>query len=160
MKHLLAILLLAATAVTATAQTNRFAATVFNVLTNDLSITNQTNATTISNLTFATQANARYAVTFYPIIEAASTSTVLQVVASNATVYGNWNGVTSGFASTNAMTNINAYGVTTARGALNTFFVQAGTNAGNVTVTFYSSVATNTNTMKAGSFMRADRVPQ
>jgi hypothetical protein len=43
---------------------------------------------------------------------------------------------------------------------LNTFFVQAGTNSGNVTVTLYSSVATNTNTIKAGSFMRADRVPQ
>jgi|688.fasta_scaffold1033161_1 hypothetical protein len=159
MKLLLAILLLA-TAATASAQTNRFAATVFNVMTNDLSLTNQTNATTISNLTFATQANARYAVTFYPIIEAASTSTVLQVVASNATVYGTWNGITSGFAGTNAITNINAYGITTARAVLNTFFVQAGTNSGNVTVTLYSSVATNTNTIKAGSFMRADRVPQ
>jgi FtsH-binding integral membrane protein len=159
MKLLLAILLLA-TAATASAQTNRFAATVFNALTNNLSITNQTNATTISNLTFATQANARYAVTFYPIIEAASTSTVLQVVASNATVYGFWNGITTGFAGTNEITNGNAYSITTARGVLQTFFVQAGTNAGNVTVTFYSSVATNTNTIKAGSFMRADRVPQ
>jgi len=159
MKLLLAILLLA-TAATASAQTNRFSATVFNALTNNLSITNQTNATTISNLTFATQANARYAVTFYPIIEAASTSTVLQVVASNATVYGNWNGITTGFAGTNEITNGNAYSITTARGVLQTFFVQAGTNAGNVTVTFYSSVATNTNTIKAGSFMRADRVPQ
>jgi hypothetical protein len=159
MKLILAILLLA-TAATASAQTNRFAATVFNVLTNNLSITNQTNATTISNLTFATQANARYAVTFYPIIEAGSTSTVLQVVATNATVYGFWNGITTGFAGTNEITNGNAYSITTARGVLQTFFVQAGTNAGNVTVTFYSSVATNTNTIKAGSFMRADRVPQ
>jgi hypothetical protein len=159
MKLLLAILLLA-TAATASAQTNRFAATVFNVMTNNLSITNQTNATTISNLTFATQANARYAVTFYPIIEAGSTSTVLQVVATNATVYGFWNGITTGFAGTNEITNGNAYSITTARGVLQTFFVQAGTNAGNVTVTFYSSVATNTNTIKAGSFMRADRVPQ
>jgi hypothetical protein len=159
MKLILAILLIA-TAATASAQTNRFAATAFNVLTNNLSITNQTNATTISNLTFATQANARYAVTFYPIIEAASTSTVLQVVASNATVYGFWNGITTGFAGTNEITNGNAYSITTARGVFQTFFVQAGTNAGNVTVTFYSSVATNTNTIKAGSFMRADRVPQ
>ena len=159
MKLILAILLIA-TAATASAQTNRFAATVFNVMTNDLSITNQTNATTISNLTFATQANARYAVTFYPIIEAGSTSTVLQVVATNATVYGFWNGITTGFAGTNEITNGNAYSITTARGVLQTFFVQAGTNAGNVTVTFYSSVATNTNTIKAGSFMRADRVPQ
>ncbi len=159
MKLVLAILLLA-TAATASAQTNRFAATVFNVMTNNLSITNQTNATTISNLTFATQANARYAVTFYPIIEAASTSTVLQVVASNATVYGFWNGPTTAFAGTNALTNGNGYSITTARGVLQTFFVQAGTNAGNVTVSFYSSVATNTNTIKAGSFMRADRVPQ
>jgi len=159
MKLLLAILLIA-TAATASAQTNRFAATVFNVMTNDLSITNQTNATTISNLTFATQANARYAVTFYPIIEAASTSTVLQVVATNATVYGFWNGITTSFAGTNQITNGNAYSITTARGVLQTFFVQAGTNAGNVTVTFYSSVATNTNTIKAGSFMRADKMPQ
>jgi hypothetical protein len=38
--------------------------------------------------------------------------------------------------------------------------VQAGTNTGNVSVAFYSTAATNTNTIKAGSFMRADRVPQ
>jgi hypothetical protein len=156
----LATLVILATAATTSAQTNRFAATVFNVLTNDLSITNQTNATTISNLTFATQANARYVVTFYPIIEAASTSTALQVVASNATVYGFWNTLAAGFAGTNAITNANAHAITTARGVFQTFFVQAGTNAGNVTVSFYSSVATNTNTIKAGSFMRADLVPQ
>jgi hypothetical protein len=161
MKLLLAILLLA-TAVTASAQTNRFAATVFNVMTNDLSITNQTNATTISNLTFATQANARYAVTFVPIVESATTSTVLAVVASNATVFGYWSGVGTTFATTNPITNEYALAVTTARATPQGFYVAAGTNSGSISVTFRTtvSVPTNTNTIKAGSFMRADKMPQ
>jgi hypothetical protein len=159
MKLLLAILLLA-TAATASAQTNRFAATVFNVMTNDLSITNQTSATTISNLTFATQANARYAVTFYPIIEASAINTILLVVASNSTAFGNWNGITASFAGTTPITNEFTYGITTARAPVQTFYVVGGTNAGSISVTFKSTVATNTNTIKAGSFMRADRVPQ
>ena len=160
MKYL-AILFLLAAAATASAQTNRFAATIFNVLTNNLSITNQTNAVTISNLTFATQANARYAVTFVPTLEAATTSTALTVVASNATVFGFWNGSSSVYTpSTNALTNENGLAVTTARSLPQQFYVLAGTNAGSISVTFRSSVATNTNTIRAGSFMRADRVPQ
>jgi hypothetical protein len=160
MKYL-AILFLLAAAATATAQTNRFAATIFNVMTNNLSITNQTNAVTISNLTFATQANARYAVTFVPTLEAASTSTALTVVASNATVFGFWNGSASAYSpSTNALTNENGLAVTAARSLPQQFYVLAGTNAGSISVTFRSSVATNTNTIRAGSFLRADRVPQ
>jgi hypothetical protein len=141
------------------AQTNRFAATVFSVRTNDLSITNQTNATS-TELTFNTQANARYAVTLYPIMEASTTSTALIIVASNATALGFWNGLGSSFASTNIITNEIGFGVTGQRAALQTFYVLAGTNAGSVTLQFRSSVATNTNTIRAGSFMRADKMPQ
>ena len=159
MKYL-AILFLLAAAATASAQTNRFAATVFNVLTNNLSITNQTNAVTISNLTFATQANARYAVTFNPIIEASAISTAVTVVASNATAFGFWSGAASAFAGTTPITNEFSFTVTTARAVPQVFYVLAGTNAGSVSVTFRSSVATNTNTIRVGSFLRADRVPQ
>jgi len=161
MKHLLttiaAMMLLA---LPAHAQTNRFAATIFGVKTNDQSITNTTNATTVTELTFATQANAKYMVTFYPIIEASTTSTVLQVVASNATAYGYWNGITTGFAGTNAVTTATAFGVTGGRSPLQMFYVSAGTNSGTISIVYYSSAATNTNTIKAGSFIRADRMPQ
>jgi hypothetical protein len=159
MKYL-AILFLLAAAATATAQTNRFAATIFNVMTNNLSITNQTNAVTISNLTFATQADARYAVTFNPIFEASTTSTLMTVVASNATVFGFWNGTGTTFGSLTNVTNEFPFSITTVRAANQLFYVLAGTNAGSISVTFRSSVATNTNTIRAGSFMRADRVPQ
>ena len=147
-------------AITAHAQTNRFAATIFAVKTADQSITNTTNATTVTELTFATQANAKYMVTFYPIIDASALNTVLQVVSSNATTYGNWNGISSLFAGTNAVTTATGFGVTGARSPLQMFYVSAGTNNGTISIVYYSSVATNTNTIKAGSFIRADRMPQ
>jgi len=159
MKTILAILLLAA-ATSVHAQTNRFAATVFAAKTSDQSITNTTNATTVTELTFATQANARYVVTMLPIVEASATSTALQVVASNATAFGTWNGISSSFAATNQVTNEIGLGTTVQRSVLQNFYVVAGTNAGNISVTFRSSVASNTNTIKAGSFIRADRMPQ
>ena len=159
MKTLLAILLLVA-ATSVYAQTNRFAATIFLAKTSDQSITNTTNATTVTELTFVTQANAKYVVTMLPIVEAAGTSTALQVVASNATVFGTWNGITSSFAATNQITNEIGLGITVQRAVLQSFYVVAGTNAGSVSVTFRSSVASNTNTIKAGSFIRADKLPQ
>jgi hypothetical protein len=160
MKLIIAIIATLTIASAALAQTtNRFAATIFSVRTNDLSITNQTNATT-TELTFATQANARYAVTLYPILEAASTSTALSIVASNATVFGTWNGTATGFANTNQITNEISLTITTPRAVLQGFYVVAGTNAGSVSLQFRSSVTNNTNTIKAGSFMRADKVPQ
>jgi hypothetical protein len=161
MKHLLTTLAaLMLLALTAHAQTNRFAATIFAAKTSDQSITNTTNATTVTDLTFATQANAKYMVTFYPIIEAGAASTLLQVVSSNATAYGYWNQITSGFASSNAVTNATGFSVTSGRSPLQVFYVSAGTNNGTISIVYYSSVATNTNTIKAGSFLRADRMPQ
>jgi hypothetical protein len=160
MKLIIALLAALTIANATNAQTtNRFAATIFSVRTNDLSITNQTNATT-TGLTFATQANARYAVTLYPILEAASTSTALSIVASNATVFGTWNGTATGFANTNQITNEISLTITTLRAVLQGFYVVAGTNAGSISLTFRSSVTNNTNTIKAGSFLRADKVPQ
>lgn len=159
MKLLLAILLLA-TAATASAQTNRFAATVFSVRTNDLSITNQTNATS-TELTFNTQANAGYAVTIFTITDQGGAgNTLLNLVASNATLFGTWNGAGSSFATTNNITNTFTISASGQRGISQTFYVAAGTNAGSVTLQFSGNVATNTNTIKAGSFMRADKMPQ
>jgi hypothetical protein len=135
------------------------AQTIFTVKTNDQTIIDETNATTITDLTFATEAGARYVVTFLPIIEASLTATALTVVASNATAFGLWNSVGAGFASTNAITNENGFVVTTARALLQTFYVEGGTNAGSISVTFRSTVATNTNTIKAGSFLCADKMP-
>lgn len=139
------------------------AQTIFKVMTNDLSITNQTNATTITNLTFDTAPNARYVVTLYPIVEAAAISTELQVTASNATVFGNW--TTTGLAgalaaSTTQLTNRGSFSITAARAPWQSFYVLGGTNAGSVSVNFNSTTATNTNTIKAGSFLRAELMPQ
>jgi hypothetical protein len=159
MKYL-AILFLLAAAATVSAQTNRFAATVFSAKTSDQSITNTTNATTVTQMTFATQANAKYYVTMLPIIEAASTSTALQIVASNATVFGTWNGVTTSFSSTTPITNDFGLSITTLRSVWQAFYVVAGTNNGSISLTFRSSTAGNTNTFKAGSFIRADKMPQ
>jgi hypothetical protein len=159
MKTILAILLLAV-ATSVHAQTNRFAATVFAAKTSDQSITNTTNATTVTEMSFATQANARYAVTMLPVVEGVAASTVLQIVATNATVYGTWNNFGTTFATTTPMTNELTTSITTLRSVLQAFYVVAGTNAGSVSLTFRSSAANNTNTMKAGSFIRADRMPQ
>jgi hypothetical protein len=135
------------------------AQTIFTVKTNDQTIIDETNATTITDLTFATEPGARYVVTFYPIAEAQVGGTVFQVVASNATVYGTWNLHATGFGSTNELTNEITSGVTDARGFLQTFYVEGATNSGAISVTFRSSPATNTNTIKAGSFLRADKMP-
>jgi hypothetical protein len=159
MKTILAILLLVA-ATSVHAQTNRFAATVFDAKTADQSITNTTNATTVTEMTFATQANARYVVTMLPIVEASATSTALQVVASNATAFGTWNGTATSFAATNQITNEIGLTITTMRAVLQSFYVVAGTNAGSISLTFRSTTGSNTNTIKAGSFIRADRMPQ
>jgi hypothetical protein len=154
---LLAALLILATATVAHAQ-NRFAATVFNVLTNDLSITNETNAVTVTNLTFTTQPNARYHVTLYPIFEGA---TAFRVIVTNASVFGNWNMVGTGFASTNPLTNEISTGSSgVIRSPLQSFYVLGGTNAGTVSIRFRSTTEINTNTFKAGSFLRADLMPK
>jgi hypothetical protein len=135
------------------------AQTIFTVKTNDQTIIDETNATTITDLTFATEPGARYVVTFYPIAEAEVGGTVFQVVASNATVYGTWNLHATGFGSTNELTNEITSGLTGARGFLQTFYVEGATNAGAINVTFRSGPETNTNTIKAGSFLRADKMP-
>jgi hypothetical protein len=135
------------------------AQTIFTVKTNDQTIIDETNATTITDLTFATEPGARYVVTFLPIIEASEFSTALQVVASNATAYGNWNGLGAGSSGIVQATNQATFAATNARSPLQTFYVEGSTNAGSISVTFLSTVATNTNTIKAGSFLRADKMP-
>jgi hypothetical protein len=161
MKHLpTTIAALMLLALTAHAQTNRFAATIFAAKTADQSITNTTNATTVTELTFATQANAKYMVTLLPIMEGVNASTALQVVASNSTTYGYWNNFASGFAGVTPVTTEVLFSIVTARSPIQTFYVLAGTNNGTISLVYRSTVATNTNTIKAGSFLRADRMPQ
>ena len=162
MKHLLAALLFAACAATASAQTNRFAATIVKALTNDVAITNQTNMTVVTNLTVTIEPNRRYAFQLFPVISASTSSTLVQLVASNATIYGFWDGFGSGSYGTNALTNANSLGVGASRAPAQFFYVIGGTNtnAGTISVQFSSSVATNTNTFHIGSFMRADKLPQ
>jgi hypothetical protein len=132
------------------------AQTIFFVRTNDLSITNETNATS-TGLSFNTEPNARYVVTLYPIVFG---NTDVQMVASNSTIFGLWNGLGTGFASATELTNTRSFSAGSEnRGALQTFYVEGGTNAGSISMTFRSATATNTNTIKAGSFLRADRMP-
>lgn len=161
MKTLLAIILLALAASAQAQITNRFAATIFKSLTNDLVITNQTNYVTVTNLSVTIEPNKKYAFKVFPIVSAASTSTALQVVASNATVYGFWDGIGTGGYTTNAITNENGFSITAMRALAQVFYVVGGTNtnAGSISVQFRSSVATNTNTFHAGSYMRADKLP-
>jgi hypothetical protein len=132
------------------------AQTIFTVKTNDQTIIDETNATTITDLTFATEPGARYVVTFFPIVE---NGAFMQVIASNALVFGNWNRVDAGFSSTNPITNEAVIGTTgTLRSPVQVFYVEGGTNAGAISATFRG--ATNsTNTIKAGSFLRADKMP-
>ena len=161
MKTLLAIILLAFAASAQAQTTNRFAATIFRSLTNDLVITNQTNYVTVTNLSVTIEPNKKYAVALFPILSATNTSTALQIVASNATVYGLWDGIGTGSYGTNSLTTENGFNITSQRAVAQVFYVVGGTNtnAGSINVQFRSSVATNTNTFHTGSYMRADKMP-
>ena len=162
MKYLFAILLLAAFAAPASAQTNRFAATIFRALTNDVAITNQTNMTVVTNLTVTIEPNKRYAFQLFPVMSASVSATEVQLVASNATIYGFWDGIGASGYSATALTSANSFGITASRAPAQFFYVIGGTNtnAGTISVQFRSTVATNTNTFQSGSFMRADKLPQ
>jgi hypothetical protein len=136
------------------------AQTIFTVKTNDQTIIDETNATTITDLTFATEPGARYVVTLMPII-ANNSPTEFRVVASNAVVYGNWFGLNAftGPPSTD-LTNFFAFNVLEAEAVSEqVFYVESGTNAGSISVEFKSPFANTTNTIKAGSFLRADKMP-
>jgi hypothetical protein len=136
------------------------AQTIFTVKTNDQTIIDETNATTITGLTFATEPGARYVVTLMPII-ANNSPTEFRVVASNAVVYGNWFGLNAftGPPSTD-LTNFFAFNVLEAEAVSEqVFYVESGTNAGSISVEFKSPFADTTNTIKAGSFLRADKMP-
>jgi hypothetical protein len=132
------------------------AQTIFTVKTNDQTIIDETNATTITDLTFATEPGARYVVTFLPIMEGAI---ILQMNETNATIYGRWNGTGTGFASPTELTNSRTFSVTDTRAALQVFYVEGGTNAGSISATFRGADTNTTNTIKAGSFLRADKMP-
>jgi len=133
-------------------------APIFKVLTNDFSITNQTNMTVVVDLTIATEANKSYIVELFPILSASLANTVLNIVSSNATVYGFWDIFSTGSYTTNALTNNQSAGITSARAIAQKFYVKANTNTGSISFQFSSSVATNTNTIGAGSYMMAQEM--
>jgi hypothetical protein len=165
MKHLLTtIAALMLLAITAHAQTNRFAATIVSVKTNDQSVTNTTNFVDIDGMSFVTQPNAKYDVTFYCIVtNAPSTgvSTAVIGVASNATIYGTWNGASSAFGSLIAITSATNINASQDRGLMQRFMVFSGTNSGTIKFQFSQATTnTNPNTIRTGTFLRADRMPQ
>ncbi len=140
------------------------AQTQFNAVTNDQSITDTTNFVDVTNMSFLTEANARYVVTASISLSHQtnlSGSTALQFVVSNATTYGTWYtfsgsstiSINGGIASFSAPTN--------ARSVHQTFYVVGGTNNGEVKLQMAQSSATNsiTNTINAGSWIRADKLP-
>lgn len=134
-------------------------APIFKVLTNDFSITNQTNMTVVDGLTISTEAGKAYIFELFPITSASAASTSFQIVATNATVYGNWDGEGVSSYTTNRITNVLTRSPTDARVLLQKFYVTAGTNAGSVSFQFSSPPpATNTNTIGAGSYMLAQEV--
>lgn len=131
---------------------------IFKVLTNDFSITNQTNMTVVDGLTVPTEAGKTYVFELFPIVSAIVSTTDVQIVASNATVYGFWDLPSSGSYSTNALTNILTFLGAAPRAIKQRFYVEAGTNAGSISLQFSSPNATNTNTIGVGSYMMAQEV--
>jgi hypothetical protein len=135
------------------------AAPIFKVLTNNFSITNQTNMTVVDGLTISTEAGKAYIFELFPIVSADAVGTSFQIVATNATVYGNWDSISAASYTITPLTNaLNNISITTARVPNQKFHVVAGTNAGSIAFQFSSSSATNTNTMGAGSYMTAQEV--
>jgi hypothetical protein len=135
------------------------AAPIFKVLTNNFSITNQTNMTVVDGLTISTEAGKAYIFELFPIVSADAAGTSFQIVATNATVYGNWDSISAASYTITPLTNaLNNITITTARVPNQKFHVVAGTNAGSIAFQFSSSVATNTNTIGEGSYMMAQEV--
>jgi hypothetical protein len=135
------------------------AAPIFKVLTNNFSITNQTNMTVVDGLTISTEAGKAYIFELFPIVSADVAGTSVQIVATNATVYGNWDSISAASYTITPLTNaLNNISITTARVPNQKFHVVAGTNAGSIAFQFSSSSATNTNTIGAGSYMMAQEV--
>jgi hypothetical protein len=135
------------------------AAPIFKVLTNNFSITNQTNMTVVDGLTISTEAGKAYIFELFPIVSADAAGTSVQIVATNATVYGNWDSISAASYTITPLTNaLNNISITTARVPNQKFHVVAGTNAGSIAFQFSSSSATNTNTIGAGSYMTAQEV--
>jgi hypothetical protein len=135
------------------------AAPIFRVLTNNFSITNQTNMTVVDGLTISTEAGKAYIFELFPIVSADVAGTSVQIVATNATVYGNWDSISAASYTITPLTNaLNNISITTARVPNQKFHVVAGTNAGSIAFQFSSSSATNTNTIGEGSYMTAQEV--
>jgi hypothetical protein len=135
------------------------AAPIFRVLTNNYSITNQTNMTVVDGLTISTEAGKAYIFELFPIVSADVAGTSVQIVATNATVYGNWDSISAASYTITPLTNaLNNISITTARVPNQKFHVVAGTNAGSIAFQFSSSSATNTNTIGEGSYMMAQEV--
>jgi hypothetical protein len=135
------------------------AAPIFKVLTNNFSITNQTNMTVVDGLTISTEAGKAYIFELFPIVSADAAGTSVQIVATNATVYGNWDSISAASYTITPLTNaLNNITITTARVPKQKFHVVAGTNAGSIAFQFSASSATNTNTIGEGSYMMAQEV--
>jgi hypothetical protein len=148
------------TAHAATTRTNLgvAAAPLFKVLTNDFSITNQTNMTAVDGLTISTEAGKAYIFELFPIVVSEAASGAFQIVASNAIVYGFWDSFASGSYTTTALTNSLLTATTSPRALKQRFYVVAETNAGSIAVQFATVQTNNTNTFQAGSYMMAQEV--
>jgi hypothetical protein len=137
------------------------AQTQFSATTNDQSVSNTTNFVDVTNMSFLTEANARYVVTASILVNAAYSTPALtmQFVFSNATGYGSW--TTTSVSTTNLISTVAGIGTTNARAANQVFYVEGGTNAGEVKLQMSQSFATNsvTNTIQAGSWIRAEKMP-
>jgi hypothetical protein len=138
---------------------------VFKVKASDQSITNDTNFMDVTDMVFNTEPNKRYIVQLAAVLEVPSgspTAHSLRLVASDATVVGNWDGITADSFSTTPLTNAFSYSLVTqltTRIPINTFMVISGTNAGSVKLQFAQATAsTNFNTIKANSWLKADEV--
>lgn len=133
---------------------------IFKVLTNDFSITNQTNFVTVDGLTLPTEAGKHYVVKLFPSLRHTQLASDVIIAASNNAVFGNWDSFgTSGF-TTNPLTNAQTFGHAsdTTRVFVQNFYVASGTNDGSISFQFRSTVETNVNTIHAGSYILAQEV--
>jgi len=123
---------------------------------------NATNLITDENLTFIAAQNSRYIVSLFLIF---TRSTAFQIVASNATVFGYWNGLNSSSSLQTTTTLMTNERISTpfgnGLGYVPQHFVVTTTNSSSTVSLHYkqSTPDTNTNIVHSGTWMRVEKLP-
>lgn len=146
------------------AATNFAAAPIVKWKATTQSVTNSVTLVDDDTLFFATEANARYYVTLYLMLEglAGATGTHSFVIsATNATVYGTWRATGGTFATTPLTTETSFnLGGANPRSFYVKFTVEGGAAAGEVKLRWAQGTTNGiASSVSEGSFIRADKMP-